>query len=329
MAEGRTISAKELTKRDREVLRLTEVIAEALRALIPNPENAKEFWDKYGKVNYSRDAGLGVGGGKLQRDGLCTRGRSGKLPFSNRNLRWHPLTVAETVPASFKPAKVELDATGKELRFRTADSQTVWSPDKVHDLPGAYCIASDEWKPLAATLKMWDDATWTKNSCIIPVYEYCPWLDAVETFAVLGVSIASALYRANLNLAYEAVSGILSKATIEGAKLPTPRFPSEKEKATFVLCPLCRAPINGNPAQLPSRQRAQVWQPAWQSVKRDEGEDSSLQVMHVNALVEPETRHHAGNVRYGHRWCNIAMSDHSFDETLLFMRRVSEAQKNP
>jgi hypothetical protein len=47
--------------------------------------------------------------------------------------------------------------------------------------------------------------------------------------------------------------------------------------------------------QMPERARAKVWQPAWRSTKREEGEDSSIQLMHVQPLVEVEPRHHAGN----------------------------------
>ena len=81
MAEGRTIAAKELTKLDREVLRLCEVVAEALRALIPNPDNAKEFWAKYGKINYSRDAGLGVVAASCNATRSARAGDKASCPF--------------------------------------------------------------------------------------------------------------------------------------------------------------------------------------------------------------------------------------------------------
>ncbi len=59
--------------------------------------------------------------------------------------------------------------------------------------------------------------------------------------------------------------------------------------------------------------------------KRSEGEDQSLQLMHIEPLTEIEIRHHAGNVRFGHRWCNVAMTDHSVEETLNFMEYVLKA----
>jgi hypothetical protein len=49
--------------------------------------------------------------------------------------------------------------------------------------------------------------------------------------------------------------------------------------------------------------------------------------MHVNPLIDKEIRHNAKNVRYGHRWCNVAMTDHSLDETLDFMEFIVKAHK--
>ena len=43
--------------------------------------------------------------------------------------------------------------------------------------------------------------------------------------------------------------------------------------------------------------------------------------------MESSIRHNAANVRYGHRWCNVAMSDHSLDETLDFMEYIVRANE--
>ena len=94
MATGRTVSANHLTKLDKSVLELCKEISTTVKENIEDKELKKEFWNDYGKVSLTRDAGAGRGGGKLQRDALCVRGRQGKAPYSNRNLRWHPLTVA-------------------------------------------------------------------------------------------------------------------------------------------------------------------------------------------------------------------------------------------
>ena len=90
---------------------------------------------------------------------------------------------------------------------------------------------------------------------------------------------------------------------------------------------MCKTLIKNNPANLPERERIRTWQPAWRSQKRGEGEDSSIQIMHVIPLVENELRHTSKNVRYGHRWCNVAMTDHSLDETLNFMEYIVKIHK--
>ncbi len=327
MATGRTVAATELTILDRQVIELCESVSKVLRDLIPDNVTKRKFWNDYGKVNYSRDAGVDVAGGKLQRDALCTRGRQGKAPFSNRNLRWHPLAVAHNLPPHFKPIGVELDASSKELRFRVQGKHRLYTPEDVHELPEAYCISGDAWTPLVDMVRNWSDNDWTRNSCIIAALEYSPWQHAVETFAVLGIAVAVGIYDADLDRAFDAVLELLSDASIGEEQLPTPKFPSSRQKEQLILCPLCRAPINGNPAGLQKRQRPPVWQPSWRATKREEGEDSSLQIMHVNPLIELEVRHDASNVRYGHRWCNVAMGDHSEDETLAFMQRVVVAHR--
>jgi hypothetical protein len=74
MAKGRTISATELTDRDRWALELCLKISTELTNLIPDNRSKDDFMKIYGRVHLSRDAGLGLAGGKLQRDALCTRG---------------------------------------------------------------------------------------------------------------------------------------------------------------------------------------------------------------------------------------------------------------
>ena len=84
-----------LPLRDAEDRKLAESISNTLGESLHNADAKKHFMADYGKISYTRDAGTGRGAGKLQRDALCTRGRQGKAPFSNRNLRWHPLVVAD------------------------------------------------------------------------------------------------------------------------------------------------------------------------------------------------------------------------------------------
>jgi hypothetical protein len=62
-------------------------------------------------------------------------------------------------------------------------------------------------------------------------------------------------------------------------------------------------------------------------MKRGEGEDSSIQLMHVDPLVDEKIMHNVANVRYGHRWCNVSMTDHSLCETLDFMEFIIKAHR--
>jgi hypothetical protein len=90
----------------------------------------------------------------------------------------------------------------------------------------------------------------------------------------------------------------------------------------YNLCPVCLEPLSSNLDKFRKEKRQDNWQASWKQNKRKEGEDSSIQVMHVNPLNEKSFMHTAANVRYGHRWCNVAMTDHSLAETLDFMVHV-------
>jgi hypothetical protein len=269
---------------------------------------------------------MGVGAGKLQRDALCTRGRQGKAPFSNRNLRWHPLVVAESRSDWAQPIlRVEVE-NDELLMFVVKENGRTkkYRADKVHEMRQRYAALPEFWVPHINTLKSWNDTLWTQNSCVIPILEACDWQDAVETYAVLGIAVAVEFFGADFARVYTQVIQTLKHQKIDATiPLPSQRFPKDQNEITN--CPVCRVSIAKSAAQMPERARAKVWQPAWRSTKREEGEDSSIQLMHVQPLVEIEPRHHSGNVRYGHRWCNVAMTDHSLDEMLDFMEYIVKA----
>ena len=73
MATGRTISASFLTASDMRVLEICEAISITISNFLPTLEAKKHFKENFGKLSKTRDAGAGRGGGKLQRDALCTR----------------------------------------------------------------------------------------------------------------------------------------------------------------------------------------------------------------------------------------------------------------
>jgi len=332
MATGRTISASFLTDLDRSVIEVCEKISEAIITAIPKEEIKEEFIKEYGKISYTRDGGLGLGGGKLQRDAICTRGRQGKAPFSNRNLRWHPLVVAEHKPdfaRKIERIKIGGHEDGQVLIFIVKNpkgKEFKFPADKVHELPERFVALPEHWYPHIGKLKHWSDTLWTQNSCVIPALEACNWWDSIETYAVLGIALAVDLYGADFEPLYSKIKKILQGQRIDKRiSLPTDIFPVDK--SDIVRCPVCRLNISKDLGGFRKSERGTTWQPAWRSSKKGEGEDSSIQIMHVNPLIESHIKHDASNVRYGHRWCNVTMTDHSLDETLDFMEFVIRAHK--
>src|SRR3989338_3005499 len=170
MATGRTISASFLTDLDRSVIELCEKISKSIIAAIAKPEAKEEFNKEYGKISETRDSGLGLGGGKLQRDAVCTRGRQGKAPFSNRNLRWHPLMVAESKPdfaGKIERIEIEGEDDAQVLVFVIKDNsgrQVKYPSDKVHEVQDKFVALPEHWYPHINRLKHWSDTLWTQNS---------------------------------------------------------------------------------------------------------------------------------------------------------------------
>jgi hypothetical protein len=85
--------------------------------------------------------------------------------------------------------------------------------------------------------------------------------------------------------------------------------------------------LNASPGNIALPDREKVFQPPWRKSKREEGEAESLQLFHSFPLKENRIYHTPRLVRYGHRWCNVAMADHSVDETVDFMRAIVEAHE--
>ncbi|MDR1552333.1 MAG: hypothetical protein LBS69_02565 [Prevotellaceae bacterium] len=329
MATGRTVSASFLTNRDKQIIELCDKIAHAIMNLIPNDTYKRRFQDEFGKISLTRDAGAGRGAGKLQRDALCTRDVQGKAPFSNRNLRWHPLVIASNpTPYAKTIERIEIEGDGEQqtLIFVVKENgvEKSYPSDKVHELPERYVTLPKHWGAHFDKLRLWDDTLWTQNSCIITAFEACDWNAALEAYAVLGLSIAVDNYKINFKTIYNKIVDIIKNQDIdETVKLPSSLFPTDKNN--IICCPLCKVPKSQNPANLPDREREERYKFAFGGNKRNEGDDSSMQIMHIEPLVESELRHNGANVRFGHRWCNVAMTDHSIEETVDFMKYIVNA----
>lgn len=326
---GTTCSAKCLTDFDRKVIDLCKEISDKVKSLLPT-KYQNQFYEEYGKIAYTRDSGSGRGGGKLERDAITTRGRTGKAPFSNRNLRWHPLVAASNaVPFAKEVERVEINEDNKlvfVVKLKNGELRKYRS-DEVHELPERYVVTSDKWEPLKEKLKGWSQTEWDKNLCLIPSLECCEWYDSVETYAVLAISVACGLFEGNFNEIYNAVVDILKNQSIytNGVKLPTPLFP--RSEFDIICDPITKIRISESLDIFRKSARPKIWTPNWLTAKRDEGNDSSIQLMHLNPLIETEIRHRADNVRYGFRWSNVAMTDHSIEEAVDFFSYVSKVHR--
>jgi len=332
----RTVSATELNPGDVLALELSRKVSDTLMGLIEDPQAKRDFKDTYGKVSLSRDAGAGRGAGKLQRDALCTRGRSDKSPLSNRNLRWHPLVVSAKVPSFAKPVSKILVDNKKgfnSLVFLVEDDYGVLSSfpaSEVHKLPMTYSATQDQWEEVKSELRGWTAEDWSANRCLISSMEYCSWEDAFESYSSLAIATACEVYEVNFDEAYANVKEIMTDFNKEenytGTVFPTEKFPTDKLDATS--CPLCQKPFSEDLSDFRYADRLINWQPPWKTSKRSEGEDHSIQVMHVKPLSEAQSNHNAANVRFGHRWCNVSMTDHTLAETIDFFGYVAEQHKS-
>jgi len=320
MATGRTVSAPELTEKDNWALEICKSVSEAFADLIVNTGNKEDFMKKYGRVHLSRDAGLGRAGAKLQRDALCTRGKQGKAPYSNRNLRWHPLVIAMETP-NYADEIEEIAIDNRTLVFII--NGELWYPKDIHKLPKIYCAPFDKWFTIKDELVQWTDDDWTNNSCIIPAMEHSTLEYSIEAFAILGIAIVSNFYDVDSLKAYNSALKVFKEHNYNLSS----EYPRQNEIKEIILCPLCLASLNSPPASLTLPDREEVFQAPWRKAKRGEGEAESLQLFHTIPLKESKIYHTPRLVRYGHRWCNVATADHSVDETVDFMRAVVEAHE--
>jgi hypothetical protein len=332
----RTVSANQLSQEDEMVLELSRKVSNALMALMGDPQAKSDFKDLYGKVSLTRDAGAGRGAGKLQRDALCTRGRTDKSPLSNRNLRWHPLVVSAALPDFASPVEgIRIQKIGGDstLVFVVKDDYGVtkeYPASKVHQLPKAYAATQEHWESVKEDLRNWSASDWSANRCLISAMEYCSWEDAFESYASLALATAVEVYDLDFDHARSSVMKVMadfnSESPLNKNKFPSSNFPKTRVDAT--VCPLCKKPFSENLSDFRYGDRLMNWQPPWKSSKRGEGEDHSIQVMHVKPLNELVSNHNAANVRFGHRWCNVSMTDHTLDETIDFFSFVASQHKN-
>jgi len=326
MATGRTAGAGLLTEKDEKILKLAFKISNTLKDCLVN-DHKNNFNDEYGKISRTRDAGTGQGGGKLQRDALTTRGRQGKAPYSNRNLRWHPLILSYNKPNyASEIDNIRIEGNNPYTLIFQIDG-TEYRPEEVYKLSEPHVALPEHWEPHIDTLKKFTDSDWTANSCLIPAQEYSPWYYSIQSYVVLGIAVVTNLYQIADDSYIKKIIEILRSQDIDSSlNLLDKNFNLLLEDIEEISkCPLCLRYLKEKPAGLPGSNREKTFQPPWRPTKREEGNEESIQLLHTKPLIESEIRHKPEYVRYGHRWCNISMTDHSIDETLDFMEQILKA----
>ena len=255
--------------------------------------------------------------------------REGRIQITTKSSK---ILIAISVP-TLNPEEPEipyaqpieqLEVEGEKALVFVVDEERYYA-EEVYQLDKRYVVLPEHWIPYIELLQNWTDSDWTANSCIIPASESTEWWHALESFIVLGISIVGTLYGVeDMDHIIDSVAALLRNQDVDKSiALPTNKLKHILEdKERLLLCPLCKSRLDANVANLPERERGSVWQPRWRTTKRAEGEDKSIQIMHLNPLIESTILHTTENVRYGHRWCNVAMTDHSIDETLDFMEHV-------
>ena len=284
----------------------------------------------------------------MQRDNLHTRGQGAPNPLSNRNFRWTPLVIAKALPPwANEVEKIEYSNEEKLLIFKI--NGTKKKPGKeIYELPlnmKPYCITEKNfmefWNSLSdrdkSEIKDLSKADWTESACIIPAAEYTYWNWAIESFVTSLISSVYAFYlpiEEKISELYGKIKGDW-KNFLDDRKEYIP-FEARKillpdEVRELILCPLCKVKLTEFPAGLEPMERPNNWSVSsfpWNTSKQEEGNKESIQLLHIHPLIEREIRHKPENIRYGHRWCNIAMADTSLEDTLNFFHKVILNQDN-
>lgn len=219
---------------------------------------------------------------------------------------------------------------------------------EVYNLPlnePPYCITEKQfhsfWESLDNSkreeIENFTDLDWTINATMIPASEYSYWTFSIESFLVCLTSVVSTFYLKNNKISEKLKTFILDKwkEFLKENEAYIPIFESRKQVSLTTLssisikelqlCPLCKTLLTQFPAGLEKENRPENWSASsfpWKTSKKKEGEKESIQLLHIKPLVETEIRHLPDNVRYGHRWCNVAMADASLEYTLDFFEHV-------
>lgn len=324
----RTVEANYLSTRDLKIIDLCIAISNETKKLISSSAQQEDYMNVWGKVHSSRDAGVGLSGKKLNRDALTTRGMSSKTLQANRNLRWTPLVFSHENSQNFSEVndiKVNKD---KVVEYKINGSYICGTD--LYDLEEPFILLPEIFNTIKEKVDGFNNTDernfWNKNRLPIPLLEWCTWQDAVEVFCCLSIIIATEMYSVDKVKIYNILGNMLSSQNIDkNENFPSDNFPKEKE--LILGCPICKLPLSNSLEKFRSEDRDEIFKAGFTTSKRKEGEDGATQILHINPLTNNEVNHNAKNVRFGHRWCNIAMTDHTLNDAVNFFTHISKKHR--
>lgn len=225
---------------------------------------------------------------KLLRDALHSKGNNRLNPYKNRGKRWSwPVIVLkdEKAPEGWKDAQLGIVGKGANCKFTT--KYTGW---------GCY-IKYEDWLSTLDSI--------SKKGCDIKV--------DVGRFKI-GIPYEEAATEKNcilvtLTLAYQAHRIIgMSEEEIKKKYPELDEAIKDFEDIKEPKCPFCKDTLTSAGFVELTEDTSDVF------YKRKEAEDNAIQMFHIECLKPGKFLHRPGNVSWGHRRCNVAVSQHDVTE---------------
>ncbi|HQO57679.1 MAG TPA: hypothetical protein PLT76_03040 [Candidatus Omnitrophota bacterium] len=234
---------------------------------------------------------------KIKRDSLYTKGDNKLNPFKNRGNRWKlPIILFkdQIPPPGWVETKISVE---KKKRYKFSTNKKGW---------GFYVTETNWSKALQSVRKKRQNVDIKKGRFKIGI----PYEEAATEQDCIGVA---------LTLSYQA-HRILGQ-TEETIKTDHPHlFEAVKGYPALQkpLCPFCKKSLKPTGFVEASQDTDDVF------YKRDEAKDDAIQLFHINCLKPGKFLHRPGNVSWGHRRCNVAVSQHDVTDAEGWFKEVLE-----
>lgn len=233
---------------------------------------------------------------KILRDAFTTKGDNKLNPYKNRGPRWSwPVILLkdETPPTGWKNAKLLISGRGSKCRFLT--KYRGWG----------YYVKNEDWSSKLDYVKR---KGWNIKKGVGRFKVGIPYEEAAKKEDCISIA---------LTLAYQA-HRILGLSDEEIRKKYPKIFEAIKDLGNIKepICPFCRDPLNAAGFVELTEDTTDVF------YKRKEAEDNAIQMFHIECLKPGKFLHKPGNVSWGHRRCNVAVSQHDVSEAEDWFIRV-------